>query len=156
MVKIVIFDLDLTLWNHPDASALTPPFEKLDESTLVDSKGEELKLHKCARMILGFLKKKGYKLAIASWNEYDIVIQVLRMLDLVKYFDFIVIKPHFRKEEMVEEILEFFKNNNIESVYFIDDNLELINRVKKKFPWVKTIVFGFEVSTLCDLTPHFI
>ena len=68
MVKIVVFDLDSTLWDHIDVSSMKPPFKLLDDNTIIDSIGDKLRLYPCVRKILEKLKNRRYKLSIASWN----------------------------------------------------------------------------------------
>ncbi len=152
MAKIIVFDLDLTLWDHPDVSAMEPPFQSLDRDTIMDSKNDKLRLYPCVRNLLKKLKNSGYKLSIASWNITSTAMEALKTLRLTEFFDYIVIEPHPEKEKMVEKILNFFKKeDDIEEVYFIDDNPEMINRVKKKYPFIKCVVVGLDIESVCEL-----
>ncbi len=152
MVKIVVFDLDLTLWDHADVSAMKPPFRRLDENTIIDSENDRLRLYPCVRNLLKKLKDNGYKLSIASWNITSTALKALETLKLIDFFDYIVIEPHPEKEKMIEKILNFFRDEGeVEEIYFVDDNFEMIRRVRERYPFIKCILVGSDIETVCDL-----
>lgn len=49
---LVILDCDDTLWNHPDVPSTKQPYTKADENTLIDIRGEQLRLNLGARDFL--------------------------------------------------------------------------------------------------------
>ena len=103
-IQLIVFDLDKTLWDHEDASTLEPPYKRIGEDSIVDSHGRTLSLYPNVRNILKELKSRGLLLAIASWN-LERVGEILRILDIAKYFDVICIEPHPDKAKMLRKIL---------------------------------------------------
>lgn len=67
MPKMVVFDLDFTLWK-PELYQLSsgPPFKTSSDGCVVTCRGERLELFPAARMALGELADAGVPIAIAS------------------------------------------------------------------------------------------
>ncbi|MEM1517415.1 MAG: magnesium-dependent phosphatase-1 [Thermofilum sp.] len=149
-VKLLILDLDQTLWNHPDISQATPPFRPLGQGTAVDATGTLVKLRECAEELLLHAKRSGIKLAVASWNLREPAAAALDVLGLTAYFDAVVIEPHPRKEEMIKKILKTL-GVKPEEALFVDDNEIIVRRVRRYLPELRTLRYGFEVSSLCEL-----
>jgi magnesium-dependent phosphatase-1 len=107
-VKVIVLDLDRTLWSHPDVTSLIPPFN-VTEDSLVDSRGEFLKLNECVRRFLDAIKNEGeWLLAIVSWNKPQKAEEVLELLNLSEYFDVKVIEYHPRKDMMFEDYCKYY------------------------------------------------
>lgn len=151
--KLLALDLDNTLWEHPDVSSTLPPYRQVEDDAIVDSRGSLIKLRSGARRVLGELKKMGVALAVVSWNEYERAVEALRALDLLDLFDILIIEPHPRKDQMFERLLEWARARGIEAGYvvFVDDNPEMIARVKRAWPSVKTLRFGCDVLSFEEL-----
>ena len=116
----MILDLDGTLWDHPDISSLSLPFEKVDDRTLADSRGVRVHLFEGVREFLQHCRALGLKLAVASWNVYEKAYEALRVFDIDRFFDVLTIEPYPRKELMIEKILSYL-GLDIEDVLYIDD-----------------------------------
>ncbi len=149
-IKVVILDLDMTLWNHPDVSSMVPPFKRVGNMKIVDSEGNLLVLNDCVPDLLRILKKNGYFLAIASWNYPENALKMLELLDIKEFFDLIVIEPHPMKEKMIKNILEYFGVSQEEAV-FIDDNPRIVERVRRNLPRLKTVLVGEDISDVCEI-----
>ena len=123
-MKLVVFDLDGTLWDHEDASQLIPPLKKLSEDVIVDSKGERLRLHPNVRRILSKLKEiHNVILAVASWNKPDRVKPILKLLSIKEYFDYIVIEFTDRKDLMIRRIVKQIEKDR--NVRLLPQNLKV-------------------------------
>ncbi len=109
-VKLVVLDLDGTLWDHMDASSLLEPLETIDHNTVVDSKGEVLRLYPDARWFLEKLWELGLPVAIASWNHPDITVKILELLGVKKYFSYLGIEPHPHKYKVLLKIMDWYKH----------------------------------------------
>jgi len=135
-IRLVIFDLDCTLWDHDDASTLRPPFRLENEDTIIDANGIKLKLFPGVREVLEKLRKKNKFLAVASWNKYSKVIKILKALKLDRFFDVICIEDHPFKDNMLLKILGEFRKRGIlikpNEVIFVDDR-ELHKKQVVKF-----------------------
>lgn len=88
-IRLAIFDLEGTLWTVEDGccSLMTPPFQKLDSSTVADSIGNKLELKTGVRKVFQWLRSKDILISIATRNDKKIVFDILKML---KLFDFVV------------------------------------------------------------------
>ncbi len=154
-IKLIILDCDKTLWSHEDISSMKPPFELVDKDVLIDSVGEELRLNEGVRDFLNYVKNRGILLAVASWNIREFVIEALEKLELDKYFDYIVVEFHPNKELMVDKILKYFNSLGVGvhegEVLFVDDNIDMIRKVKKLFPQMIIIHYGVDVKNFYEL-----
>jgi len=126
-VWLVCVDLDGTLWDCPDVSKLRLPFYKISDESFRDSEGTIVSLIPGAKLFLEELKNHdNFITSTLSWNEYEKAYEALRLLQLVKYFDYIVIENHPRKDLMLLKLMRIIerehgikiKPNNI---VYIDD-----------------------------------
>ncbi|MEM0267510.1 MAG: HAD-IIIC family phosphatase, partial [Thermofilaceae archaeon] len=104
----------------------------------------------CAEELLLHAKRSGIKLAVASWNWREPAAAALDALGLTAYFDAVVIEPHPHKEEMIKKILKTL-GVKPEEALFVDDNEVIVHRVRRYLPKLRTLHYGFEVSSLCEL-----
>ncbi|MEM0345713.1 MAG: magnesium-dependent phosphatase-1 [Thermofilaceae archaeon] len=151
--KLVALDLDKTLWDHPDVSSTVPPYRRVDADAIADSLGSLIRLRRGAREVLRELKRRGIALAVVSWNNYDIAVEALRALDLLDLFDIVIIEPHPHKDLMFKRLLKWARRKGIEAgdVVFLDDNPEMVEKVKHAWPAVRTLRFGHDVRSFEDL-----
>lgn len=149
-LKVVILDLDRTLWDHSDVSSTAPPFRRVDDRTIIDAEGAEIRLHECVKDFLREIRKRGVALAVASWNLPGPAEAALQALGLLKFFDVIVIEPHPYKERMIAKILKRLEARPEEAV-FIDDNPDIVERVKKFYPELNVLLYWVDVNSFCGL-----
>ncbi len=95
-MKLLILDLDKTLWSHHNVTDTSPPYRRVAEDTVVDSRGEVVRLNPCARELLELAKSRGLLLAVASWNDPEKALAVLETMGLKEYFDVVVVEPFTR------------------------------------------------------------
>lgn len=104
MKKLVVFDLDFTLWDAGGTwcDCTNPPYKKIN-SHVEDSNGSSIILYPDVRNILGDLKQQNIPMALASrtsapsWAN-----QLLNLFEIEHYFDYTEIYPgskieHFTK-----------------------------------------------------------
>ena len=151
--KVVILDLDRTLWDHPDVSSTTPPFKRLDDSTIADAEGEKIRLNECVREFLSCMKRKGAVLAVASWNLTGPAEAALRAFRLLEFFDVVVIEPHPFKERMIAKILGRVGAQPNDAI-FIDDNPDIVERVRKYYPELKVLLYQVDINSFCELASN--
>lgn len=100
--KLLVFDLDYTLWPFWVDTHVTPPFKRKG-SDVVDSHGQKIRYYKEVPNILKRLSEEGYELGIASrTSEIEGAKQLLNLFDWNKYFQYKEIYPgskvtHFSK-----------------------------------------------------------
>ena len=82
MPKLVVFDLDYTLW-HPELYQLSsgPPFKPCSDGCVLTARGERLDLFPAARAALCELADAGVPVAIASRaSEVTWALEIMRLL----------------------------------------------------------------------------
>ncbi|KOC67394.1 Magnesium-dependent phosphatase 1 [Habropoda laboriosa] len=100
--KIIIFDLDYTLWPFWVDTNVTPPFKKKG-SNVVDFDGQTIRYYKEVPEVLKHLSEEGYELGVASrTSEIQGAKQLLNLFNWEKYFKYKEIYPgskltHFSK-----------------------------------------------------------
>ncbi|HDD33747.1 MAG: magnesium-dependent phosphatase-1 [Thermoprotei archaeon] len=150
-VKLIIFDLDGTLWDHPDVSSTSPPYQRIERDEIVDSRGERIRLRPCVRRLLEELRARGFRLAVASWNFPGPALRALEALGLLQLFDVVVVEPHPNKSSMLEKIFREVKVKEGEAL-FVDDNPAIIEGVRRRYPHLKIIRFREERPHLfCEM-----
>tara|TARA_B100000686_G_C16545193_1_gene839497 strand:+ start:358 stop:825 length:468 start_codon:yes stop_codon:yes gene_type:complete len=127
--KLVVFDLDFTLWDAAGTwcDHLSPPFN-IRSGRIFDSRGSELKLYPSTIDILEELKYEHFDLGIASrTNEPDWARELLDLLNVRDYFRYEEIYPgskvtHFKR-------LRNKSGLNYEDMIFFDDEQRNITEV---------------------------
>ncbi len=140
-MRLLILDLDGTLWDHEDASRLTPPYEFYDDY-LVDAYGEELHLFPGVRDFLDWASER-FLLSIASWNvEGGKVRPILEGFGLWDYFLFPKIEGHPpNKADMIRRTIEELESigYTIDDVIYVDDRAIHVDKIKQELPDVDFI-----------------
>ncbi|XP_031826076.1 magnesium-dependent phosphatase 1 [Nomia melanderi] len=100
--KIIVFDLDYTLWPFWVDTHVTPPFKKKGND-VVDAHGQIIRYYKEVPEVLKRLSDEGYELGVASrTSEISGAKQLLNLFNWEKYFKYKEIYPgckvaHFSK-----------------------------------------------------------
>jgi len=68
-VRLVILDLDLTLWDHRNVTGLARPFRRISDEAVEDERGVRVSLYPGVRRLLDSLRTRGLIIACASWND---------------------------------------------------------------------------------------
>lgn len=140
MIKLVIFDLDNTLWTVNDYDIITdtsPPYRKVSNDFILDCKGNEIKLMPKAIKVIKELSKRKIILSIASFNTIEPARTVLKLFRIYKYFKHPKLIWSSNKHLMIREMLNDFKKENEiirpEEVIFIDDHEFYKEPLNKEF-----------------------
>ncbi|VVB75545.1 Acid Phosphatase [Candidatus Tiddalikarchaeum anstoanum] len=131
MVKIVIWDLDNTLWNG---------------SVYYDDR-DKITLKKGAASVLKELTKRDIKNVICSRNNEDDAVKLLEKFDILKFFSAKRIGWGV-KSLYVKELLNEFKVSPIEAL-FVDDDIFQREEVSQT-TGVKSVFF----NNIIDLLPY--
>lgn len=118
MIKCLVWDLDNTIWR----------------GTLLE--GDTCRLKPGIRSILEELDRRGILLSIASSNDEDLAMSVLKRKGISRYF----LHPQIRWTNKVSSIQIIAESLNIglDSMGFIDDEPFEIHQVSQVLPAVKT------------------
>lgn len=136
-VKLVVFDLDHTLWDHPNVSSLVFPLTVVTNDSVEDAEGSRVTLFRGIRETLGALRDRGLMLSVASWNNPPPVLELLKLFGLGEYFKYIQIEWDMPKVEMIRTIVRLINRNlhvdvRPEEILFVDDNEQHHKIVREK------------------------
>ncbi len=150
-MRLLVLDLDGTLWDHEDASQLTPPYEFHGDS-LTDAYGEELRLFPGVREFLEWASGR-FILTIASWNVEERVRPILEGFGLWDYFTFPKIEGHPNKADMIRRTLEELASigYEIDEVIYVDDRDLHIDEIKMTLPEVEFVHMWVDVRSFEEL-----
>lgn len=150
-MRLLILDLDGTLWDHEDASRLTPPYE-FHSDYLVDAYGEELHLFPGVREFLEWASEH-FLLSIASWNIEEKVRPILEGFGLWDYFLFPKIEGHPDKADMIQRTIEELESigYTIDDVIYVDDRAIHVDKIKQELPDVDFIHMWVDVKSFEEL-----
>lgn len=148
---LIILDLDLTLWDHEDASSLTPPFERRGEDSAADSSGELVTLKPHAREFLERCRREGVRVSVASWNKPEVVFPLLEALGLLEFLWRPVIEFHPDKVGMIRKIIAELGPEWRGRALFVDDRRVNVESVSREFDNVDALEFGSEVADFRQL-----
>ena len=148
---LLILDLDLTVWDHEDASSLEPPYRRISEDSAADSRGTVLRLRPGVRDLLSRCAEWGIRVSVASWNRPEVVFPLLRTLDLDRFLWNPVIEFHPDKVAMVSKILGALGSGWRGRGLFVDDREENVRAVAEAFERVDAVQFGVDVKSFRDL-----
>ncbi|NJE05287.1 magnesium-dependent phosphatase-1 [Thermococcus sp. M36] len=150
-MKLLILDLDGTLWDHEDASRLIPPYE-FHGDYLRDVHGEGLRLFPGVRDFLGWASER-FVLSIASWNVEERVRPILEGFGLWGYFVFPKIEFHSDKADMIRRTLREMESAGyeIDHVTYIDDRNIHVDEIKMELPEVHFIHMWVDVKSFEEL-----
>jgi magnesium-dependent phosphatase-1 len=154
-VKLVILDLDKTVWDHPDPSLLREPLKKVDSDTVVDSEGVEVHLYHGVRETLEALQQRGVVVSVASWNRPEVGFKLLGMFGIERYLRHPKIQPHPAKHLMIRELLEELKGENLplrpEEILYVDDRTLHLEAIRREIGNVRFLQMGVDIRRLEEL-----
>ncbi|XP_011315302.1 magnesium-dependent phosphatase 1 [Fopius arisanus] len=118
--KVIVFDLDYTLWPFWVDTNVTPPFKKVENNAVVDEQGKKIQYYKEVPEILKKLHDEGFDLGVASrTSEIRGAFQLLNLFGWDQYFKYKEIYPgckvsHFNKIREASGV-------DFEDMIFFDD-----------------------------------
>ncbi|GLG92530.1 Uncharacterized protein GBIM_00207 [Gryllus bimaculatus] len=124
--KLIVFDLDYTLWPFWVDTHVDRPFRKDKNGVVYDRNGQKVKFYPEVPDVLEKLQTEGYTLAIASrTGEIRGANELVELFGWQKYFQYKEIYPGCK----VQHFTEFKKQSGIsfEEMMFFDDEQRNIN-----------------------------
>ena len=149
-IRLIVFDCDLTLWNHEDASILLHPLVLEGPDTIRDQMGIRVSLFPQVRSMLAELDRRGYLLSVCSWNLENPVLEMLRLFGLSRYFRHPKVEPHPDKADMIARTIEEFAAEGIpllpQQVVFTDDRTLHTEAIQARLPGLHVIQMWVDVK----------
>ncbi|XP_003742124.1 magnesium-dependent phosphatase 1 [Galendromus occidentalis] len=128
--KLVVFDLDYTLWPQHVDCTVDPPLRKDKNGNIFDADGQAVKPFPEVPRLLEKLRQDGYQIGAASRTDSPPVAnQLIKLLDWDKYFDYREIYPGCK----VTHFNKFKKDSGIQfkDMMFFDDEMRNIRDISK-------------------------
>lgn len=154
-VRLVILDLDLTLWDHRNVTALARPLERVGDDAVEDRQGVRVSLFPGARRLLDGLRERGLIIACASWNNPGPVEEIFGLLGLSPYFDHKKVEPHPHKQHTIGALLAELKAAGValtpDEVLYVDDRTIHLPAVRAAVGPIRFLQHGVDVATLEDI-----
>ncbi|XP_078041081.1 magnesium-dependent phosphatase 1 [Augochlora pura] len=127
--KILVFDLDYTLWPFWVDTHVTPPFKKKGND-IVDAHGQKINYYKEVPDVLKKLTNEGYELGVASrTSEITGANQLLKLFNWEKYFKYKEIYPGSKVKHF--SIIQKASGTDYKDMIFFDDENRNIVDVSK-------------------------
>ncbi|CAB3364947.1 Hypothetical predicted protein [Cloeon dipterum] len=121
--KLIVLDLDWTLWPFHVEMDVDPPFKK-QSGKVVDRHGSEIKHFPEVPVLLEKLTSDGYEIAAASrTHEVEGAKQLLKLFGWDKYFSYKEIYPGCKKTHF--NMLKEKSGYNYSEMLFFDDDYYL-------------------------------
>ncbi|CAK8696117.1 unnamed protein product [Clavelina lepadiformis] len=120
--KLIVFDLDYTLWPFWVDTHVTPPFCKERDGKVYDANRQVVNLYPDSLEILKHLKDNDYDLAVASrTGSTEEAEQLLHLFDMNKYFVMKQIYPG-RKTTHFSKFQNAFNHCYTDMLFFDDEH----------------------------------
>ena len=157
-IKLVIFDCDLTLWDHHNVSELRLPLTKVDTETVQDADGIRVRLFPGVQEVLSTLRQQGILISVASWNQPEPVFAIFDLLGLSGYFTRPKVEPHPYKERTIAALFQELAADGVpvraEEVLYVDDRRLHLPRVREAVGPIHTLRPGVDINDLRDVLTY--
>ncbi|XP_006812625.1 magnesium-dependent phosphatase 1-like [Saccoglossus kowalevskii] len=128
--KLIVFDLDETLWPFWVDTHFDPPFQKTSDGKVVDSNNDVMRIHKDVPAILKQIQDREIQIAAASRTDYPTGAKtLLKLYDIDQYFNYKEIYPGCKRKHFEK----FHKASGVayEDMLFFDDEARNIRDISK-------------------------
>jgi magnesium-dependent phosphatase-1 len=132
----LLLDLDGTLWDHLNISSLKPPFKRVSEDAIVDSRGVTVRLYKDIVEVARWAKRSGGFVIALSWNIPEVAVEALKAFNLLGLFDYLGIEDHPDKGLIASKILGDLESRGYKikpcRIVYVDDRDIHVKGVREK------------------------
>jgi magnesium-dependent phosphatase-1 len=149
---LLLMDLDGTMWDHKNVSDLEPPFKRVSETRVIDSRGIVVNLFTETVKILIWARSSGAIISSLSWNIPEKALAVLEAFGIRDLFHYNMIENHPNKDVMISKLLETLRSNGVSiplcRIVYIDDRTIHLDNIYRS---IGRIVF---LQAWRDFTNH--
>jgi magnesium-dependent phosphatase-1 len=122
---LLLMDLDGTMWDHKNVSELIPPFKRVSETRVIDSRGVPVNLHIDSLKIVLWARERGAVISSLSWNEPEKALGVLDAFGIRDLFHYHMIENHPNKDQMILKLISILREKDLNiplcRIIYIDD-----------------------------------
>jgi magnesium-dependent phosphatase-1 len=122
---LLLMDLDGTMWDHKNVSELIPPFKRVSETRVIDSRGVPVNLHIDSLKIVLWARARGAVISSLSWNEPEKALGVLDAFGIRDLFHYHMIENHPNKDQMILKLISILREKDLNiplcRIIYIDD-----------------------------------
>jgi magnesium-dependent phosphatase-1 len=148
-VRLVILDLDLTLWDHRNVSGLALPFRRVSADAVEDQHGVRVTLFPGVHSLLNGLRERNLIVACASWNDPEPVDEIFDLLALGEFFDHRKVEPHPHKERLVAALLQSLRAAGQDlapsEILYVDDRRIHLDGIYAAVGQIRFLQFGVDI-----------
>lgn len=148
----------MTLWDHPDVSSLTLPFKKVDRNSLIDAKGEALRLFGGVRDLLRGLKERRLIVSLVTWNKPEHVYEASRLLEIDRFFEFVEVENTPKKQLLIARILARLREQGVHleprEILYVDDDTRHLKDIYDKVGRVVFLQMWEDVKEPCEILTY--
>jgi magnesium-dependent phosphatase 1 len=153
--KLIVFDLDYTLWPFWVDTHVDPPFKPDGKGGAFDRQNYHIELYPDVRDLLNDVSSKGILLAVASRTQApDAAHKLLRAMDMDKYFHYREIYPGSK----VAHFESLKKNSGVQytdMLFFDDEHRNILDINQLGTPPNHTTVHNKQQTMFSQVSPAF-
>ncbi len=152
MVKnwLLAMDLDGTLWDHLDITAVKPPYRYIGNNTIINDENIKIRLNLDAVNFILWCRENGAYVTSLSWNKPENALEAIKAFGIEHLFDFHAIEYVEDKSIYLKKVLDKLRNMNVniapERIVYVDDRDIHINKIREKIGNVVFIHIWKEVK----------
>lgn len=154
MKWLLFLDLDGTFWDHLDVSSTAPPFKKVSERTIEDSRHEKLTLNAGILDFVLWVRNSDGIISSCSWNKPSYALDALRTFGLEGKFDYQRISPEPRKDLLMIDLIKELHSRNVDipqdRIFYIDDRDIHMEEIRKSLPGITFIHIWKEAAGFAE------
>lgn len=157
-IRLVVLDCDLTLWDHPNVTALALPLRRAEDDAVEDQAGVRVRLFPGVRRALEGLRARGLIVACASWNEPRPVDEIFALLELGRYFDHRKVEPHPHKDRTIGALLGELRDLGValapDQVLYVDDRRLHLDAIRAAVGEIRFLQYGVDIRSLDEVLAY--
>ena len=149
---LFLVDLDGTVWDHKDISALDPPFKKVSQESIKDKNNVIVTLNKQVLELIKWALENGALVSTLSWNNPVKAYKALKTFGILELFHYLTIEDTPRKDHMIKKLLRNIEEEHgieftPDKIVYIDDRDIHIHDIYKNIGKILFLHYSRDIHT---------